>query len=200
MQIYAVAPLCADKNQDWPLYGRTADNQRFSPLRQIDVDNINQLTLAWRHNTGKPGTFQTSPIIEDGVMYLTTPFNHVIALNAQTGAKLWHYEHTLKRKKFCCGPANRGPAVTDKYVYTVTIDARLLALDKKTGAIAWDVEIVDSEVGKAEELRSLQGVAELIRSRTNRTDRLYSEPGTASPCRQGICGHYWSRLWTAHGY
>ena len=146
---------------DWPLYGRTYNNQRFSPLSQVNTGNVNRLRLAWRFNTDKFGSFQTSPIIRDGVMYVTTPYNDVIALRADTGAVLWRYRHKLEKKTFCCGPANRGPAITADKVYTVTIDARLLALKRKTGKVIWDVTITDTDAGKAEELNPLLGVDEL---------------------------------------
>ena len=114
------------EQSNWPLYGRDYNNQRYSPLEQINRDNIKQLKLAWKYNTGKKATFQTTPIVVDGVMYITTPFNDVIALDAATGKIKWRYQHQLKQKNFCCGPANRGPAVAYGKVFTVTIDARVL--------------------------------------------------------------------------
>ena len=153
--------LTDKQSSDWPLYGRTYDNQRFSPLSQVNTGNVSRLQPAWRFNTGKIGSFQASPIIRDGVMYVTTPYNDVIALQANTGKALWRYRHELEKKTFCCGPANRGPAITDDKVYTVTIDARLIALDRKTGKVAWDVEIADTDAGKAEALDPLLGVDEL---------------------------------------
>ena len=158
-------PVCADVNltdsSDWPLYGRTYDNQRFSPLSQVNSGNVDRLRLAWRFNTGKFGSFQTSPIIRDGVMYITTPYNDVIALRADTGKLLWRYRHDLADKSFCCGPANRGPALTADRVYSVTIDAKLIALERNTGKLLWDVEITDTDAGKAEQLDPLLGVDEL---------------------------------------
>ena len=117
---------------DWPLYGREYNNQRFSPLKQIDTSNVAHLKLAWRYHTGRHATFQASPIVINGVMYLTTPFNDVIALDATTGKEIWHYTHPLREKRFCCGPANRGATVAGERVYTVTIDARLIALLEAT--------------------------------------------------------------------
>ncbi|MGI9229538.1 MAG: pyrroloquinoline quinone-dependent dehydrogenase [Gammaproteobacteria bacterium] len=151
----------ADADQDWPLYGRSYDNQRYSELDQINTDNVAGLTPVWRFHTGKIGTFQASPIVKGGVMYITTPFNHVIALDAQTGRVLWRYEHRLSRDDFCCGPANRGAAVAGEYVYTVTIDARLIALNKHTGKVVWDVALTDTDAGKGEQLTALPGMAEL---------------------------------------
>ena len=76
---------------DWPLYGRDYSNQRFSPLEQINLENINQLKLAWHYQTGKKATFQTTPIVVDNTMFITTPFNDVIALDAESGKELWRY-------------------------------------------------------------------------------------------------------------
>ncbi|MCK5431207.1 MAG: PQQ-binding-like beta-propeller repeat protein, partial [Gammaproteobacteria bacterium] len=130
-----------DINADWPLYGRDYSNQRFSPLKQISTQNITKLKLAWSYKTGKKATFQTNPIVIDEIMYITTPFNDVIALNAETGDEVWRYKHQLTGENFCCGPANRGPAVANGVVYTATIDARLIALDQKSGNVLWDIEI-----------------------------------------------------------
>ena len=158
----AGAEIILTGNGDWPLYGRSFDNQRFSPLSEINAGNVARLQLAWRYNTGKFGSFQTSPIVEDGVMYLTTPYNDVIALHADTGKELWRYHHELPEDgKYCCGPANRGPALSADKVFTVTIDARLIALDRDTGEVVWDVSITDTDAGQAEQLRALAGMKEL---------------------------------------
>lgn len=150
-----------DISADWPLYGREYNNQRFSPLDQINKDTIGDLKLAWIYRTGIKATFQTSPIVIDGVMYLTTPFNDVIAVNAKTGQQIWRYQHHLRDKKFCCGPANRGPAVANGKVYSVTIDARLIALEQQTGKLIWDIDITDTDAGTGETLQSMLGVKEL---------------------------------------
>lgn len=146
---------------DWPLYGRTLDNQRFSPLNQVSTDNVQHLELAWKFRTGRSATFQTSPIVIDGVMYITTPFNDIIALDATTGTMLWRYEHELELMDFCCGPANRGPAVKNGKVYSVTVDARVVALDQSTGKLLWETSIIDTAAGNSEELTALLGVSEL---------------------------------------
>src|SRR3990172_5145243 len=146
---------------DWPLYGRDYSNQRYSPLDQINQGNVEQLGLAWSYHTGKHGTFQTSPIVLNGVMYITTPFNDVIALEAKSGQEIWRYRHRLRGDKFCCGPANRGPAVANGKVYTVTIDARLIALDQKSGAVVWDREIADISAEGGEIPGPVLGFAEL---------------------------------------
>src|SRR2546430_584735 len=146
---------------NWLLYGRDYSNQRYSPLDQIKVGNVKTLIPKWTYRTGKVGSFQTSPLVVDGVMYATTPFNHVVALDARNGTQLWRYEHKLRTEKFCCGPANRGAAIGYGKVYTTTIDGRLLALDPKTGRVVWDVPIADPEAGKRETVGEVLGVREL---------------------------------------
>src|SRR3972149_1645760 len=89
---------------DWAFYGRDYTNQRYSPLTEINADNVKNLKIAWSYHTGRTGSFQASPIVIDGIMYITTPFNDAIALNAETGKELWHYRHQLRGEHFCCGP------------------------------------------------------------------------------------------------
>ena len=146
---------------DWPLYGREYNNQRFSPLKQVNKQTIDSLKLSWRFNTGKIGSFQSSPVIVDGVMYLTTPYNDVLALAADSGELIWRYQHQLQSSNYCCGPANRGPAVANGKVYTVTIDARLIALEQKSGKVIWDRAITDTNAGTGEIVEPLLGVKEL---------------------------------------
>jgi len=132
---------------DWPSYGRDYSNNRFSPLSQINRDNVGQLTPAWTFRSGVKATFQSTPIVVDGVMYISLPFNHVVALDARTGKELWRYEHTRRAEwKMCCGPGNRGVAVSGGKVYIGTVDARLVALDAKSGHVVWDIDTVSEDV------------------------------------------------------
>ena len=94
---------------------------------------------------------ETSPIVVNGVMYVTTSFNHLYALDARTGEELWHYTRKLGPiTTYCCGPNNRGVAVYGSKVFLATLDSHLLALDAKTGKMAWDVAIADPEQGYSE--------------------------------------------------
>lgn len=95
-------------SSNWLSHGRDYSNQRFSPLKQINKDNVKRLAPAWTFKSGVSSTFQTTPIVVDGVMYLSLPFNHVVAVDARTGKELWRYEHKRRTEKMCCGPANRG--------------------------------------------------------------------------------------------
>lgn len=128
---------------NWMLYGRDYSNQRFSPLAQIDASTVKKLAPRWMWQSGVSSTFQATPIVVDGVMYVSLPFNHVAALDARTGRELWRYEHKRRTQKMCCGPANRGVAVAYGKVFTGTVDARLIALDQKSGKVVWDTPLVE---------------------------------------------------------
>lgn len=133
--------------QDWPSFGRDYSSQRFSPITQINTENVKQLTEAWQYKSGVTASFQTTPIVQNGVMYLSLPFNHVVALNAKTGKEIWHYTHNRRKDwKMCCGPANRGVAVANGKVFIGTVDARLIALNATTGAKEWDIDVVESAI------------------------------------------------------
>ena len=131
-------------NKDWPSFGRDYTNQRMSPLTQINLQNVKNMTLAWQFKSGVSATFQATPIVTNGVMVVALPYNHVVALDAKTGQELWRYKHERKANwKMCCGPANRGVAVSEGKVFIGTVDARLIALDAKTGAKLWDIDVAD---------------------------------------------------------
>lgn len=159
--VKSVSDSSGSDSVDWATYGNNYENHRFSDLKQITTENADQLELAWTYKTGIKKTFQTSPIVIDGVMYITTPLNDVVSIDALTGKEIWRYKHDLQGDKFCCGPANRGPAVSDGKVFTVTIDARLIALDQMTGEKLWDVPISDPNSGIDEALEAVVGMAEL---------------------------------------
>src|SRR5207344_716431 len=116
----------------------------------VDVGNVGRLRPAWIYQSGVSSTFQATPIVADGVMYVSLPFSHVVALDAKTGRELWRYNHKRRTDKMCCGPANRGVAVAYGKVFLGTVDARLIALDQKTGKIAWDIPLVDDVEGATE--------------------------------------------------
>jgi quinoprotein glucose dehydrogenase len=138
---------------DWPVYGRDHGGTRYSPLDQINRDNVALLDVAWQYRTGdfsdgsgsRPGTaFQTTPILVDGVLYLSTAYNRVIALNPQTGAELWAYDPGIDRTVRRAEAASRGVTVWSddrrqigepcrQRIFTATLDARLIALDASTG-------------------------------------------------------------------
>ena len=127
------------------------EQTRYHPARQINVSNVHKLRPAWIFQTDIVETMETTPIVVNGVMYVTTAFNHVYALDARTGAQLWHYKHNMGPvTTFCCGPNNRGVAAYDDMVYMGTLDAKLVALDAKTGKLMWEQQVGDPELGYSE--------------------------------------------------
>ena len=124
---------------------------RYFPNKQINVGNVSKLRSAWIFQTEVKDTMETSPIVVNGVMYVTTAFDHVYALDARTGEELWHYKQKLGPiTTYCCGPNNRGVAVYEDLVYLATLDAKLVALDAKTGKQVWETQIADPELGYSE--------------------------------------------------
>lgn len=142
--------------QNWLIHGRTYGNERYSPLKQINVDTIGALTPTALVQTGMAAAFETTPIVADGVMYITTPIvdseMKIMALNAATGARLWEATYKVAVEKLCCGPVNRGVAIGYGHVFVVTEDAEVLALDAKTGKTVWESQIVDPRAGYSESM------------------------------------------------
>ena len=127
------------------------DQTRFYPGKQINAANVGKLHPAWIFQTEVKESQETTPIVVNGVMYVTTSFDHVYALNAKTGEQYWHYKHAMGPvTTYCCGPNNRGVAVYDDKVYLATLDAKLVALDAKTGSVVWQTEIADPTLGYSE--------------------------------------------------
>jgi len=127
------------------------DQTRFYPNRQINRGNVAKLRPAWIFQTDMMESMETTPIVVNGVMYVTTSFDHVYALNARTGEELWEFKPQLGPiTTYCCGPNNRGVAVYDNMVYVATLDSKLYGLDAKTGAMRWSATIADPEKGYSE--------------------------------------------------
>ena len=125
--------------------------RRYYPNTQINTANVARLHPAWIFQTEVKESLETSPLVVNGVMYVTTSFSHVYALNARTGEEIWHYKHKLGPvTTFCCGPNNRGVAAYGDMVYLATLDAKLVALDAKTGNVVWQTDIADPELGYSE--------------------------------------------------
>jgi len=124
---------------------------RYYPNRQINTSNVAKLRPAWIFQTEVKESMETTPIVINGIMYVTTSFNHVYALDARTGEQLWHYKHKLGPiTTYCCGPNNRGVAAYGDNVYMGTLDSKLVALNAKTGAVVWQSDIADPELGYSE--------------------------------------------------
>ena len=127
------------------------EQTRFYPSSQINKNNVSKLKVAWIFQTEIVESMETTPIIVNDVMYVTTSFNHVYALNAGTGKEIWHYKHKMGPiTTYCCGPNNRGVAVYDNMVYMGTLDAQLVALDARDGSLVWKSQIAEPELGYSE--------------------------------------------------
>src|ERR1043166_8027999 len=157
-KVSAALSNSADAGSDWPFYGHDAGGMRYSPLTQINRENVSQLKVAWVFHTGdisngkngrKRSGFETTPIFVDGTLYLTTPFNRVIALDAETGAQRWAYDPKIQLSwEYGDGLINRGVATwfgpapekrgkagrrDHRHIFEATLDARLVAIDADTG-------------------------------------------------------------------
>jgi alcohol dehydrogenase (cytochrome c) len=146
----SVWPGTAWGQVDWPTYGGNAWNQRWSALKQIDTRNVSRLVprMVLQTGVGRPGSFETTPIVVGNMMYVTTAYNEAtIAYDLNSKKQVWRYEHKLGTTLTCCGPNNRGVAVSEGSVFEGTLDARLIALESKSGQIKWDVEVADPAAG-----------------------------------------------------
>jgi alcohol dehydrogenase (cytochrome c)/quinohemoprotein ethanol dehydrogenase len=133
----------ADKHPgEWLEHGRTYSEQRYSPLSQIDRSNVGKLALAWHYDFGERQGLEATPIVHDGVIYVTTDFSEVWAFDARSGKKLWSYDPDTHYWQIntCCGPVNRGVAIWGDKVYVGALDGRLIALYAKTGKVAWSTQ------------------------------------------------------------
>src|SRR5262247_3308311 len=146
-----VAAGAAKLESDWPAYGRDPGGSRYSPLAQINRENISNLKIAWTYRTGAAdvkaasatkAAFEATPIMVDGLLYLTTPYSRVIALDPVTGTEKWVFDPQAQLDRWYSETTSRGvsawPAPNDKRkvarrIFTGTLDARLIALDAATG-------------------------------------------------------------------
>src|SRR4051794_4476851 len=137
------AALLKPSADSWPTYHGDYSGQRHSRLTQITPDNVGQLTLAWSFQTGQTQQIKASPILVDGVIYITTPDN-IWALDARSARQLWRYTYPTNQG-FHIG--HRGAAIYKGAVFLTTPDAHLVALDAKTGVVKWNVEVADAKRG-----------------------------------------------------
>jgi len=131
---------------EWLTYGRTYDEQRFSPLNQVNKQTVAKLGVAWWAEFDTDRGQEATPLVADGVLYTTTAWSKVHAFDAKTGQRLWSYDPKVPGEagfNACCDVVNRGAAIWKGRIYVGTIDGRLIALDAKTGAVVWDVQTTD---------------------------------------------------------
>jgi PQQ-dependent dehydrogenase (methanol/ethanol family) len=136
---------------NWLHTNGSYDQARFYPGNQINAQTVKNLRPVFVVQTEVVESMETAPIVVDGVMYLTTSYNHVYAVDAATGKEFWHYKHKMGPvTTFCCGPNNRGVAISGGRLFMGTLDAKLVALDAKTGKLLWETQIADPEKGYSE--------------------------------------------------
>jgi len=132
----------------WLTYSGSYSGQRYSALAQIDRANVGRLKIAWMYQTNDLNPFEVSPLVADGVMYISEPPSNAAALDLRTGRPLWIFRRAIPSGVgVCCGQVNRGVALAGDRVFLATLDAHLLALDSKTGHLLWDVTVADYKTG-----------------------------------------------------
>jgi PQQ-dependent dehydrogenase (methanol/ethanol family) len=135
-----------DNPGEWLTYGGTYEEQRFSKLGQITPGNVGDLGVAWSYDLKTSHGVEATPIVVDGVMYVTGAWSIVSALDAKTGKELWVYDPKVPKAtlaKGCCDAVNRGVAIYEGKVFVGTYDGRLVALNSKDGSVIWEKVTVD---------------------------------------------------------
>src|SRR5689334_21537121 len=141
------AMLLKPADGEWITYGRDYAETHHSPLKQIDQSNVAKLAVAWSTEVGSEGKIETTPLVFDGVLYGTSTWSKVYAIDLRTGKLKWQWDPGLVRAGYeadgpraCCGPVNRGVALYKGRVYVGLLDGRLMALNAETGLPEWAVQ------------------------------------------------------------
>lgn len=140
------AALDKGTSQDWLNYGLNNEENRFSQLNQITTENVGELGLAWSYELGSIRGVESTPIVVDGIMYVTGPWSIVHAVNVRTGENIWTYDPKVPKttaQKACCDVVNRGVAIYKGKVFVASLDGRLIALDAASGTVAWEKVTLD---------------------------------------------------------
>lgn len=141
--------LSADSDTDnWLSYGRSYKEQRFSPLSEVNTDNVGELGLAWYFETDTHLGLETTPLVIDGVMYFTGAWSTAYAVDAATGELIWSFDPKVPREKSvtaCCGVVNRGLAAWENKLFLGTVDGRLIAIDQASGKQIWSSQTTDPD-------------------------------------------------------
>ena len=209
--------------ENWLMYSGNYFSQRYTRLDQINNENAAELEMQWAFQLRALDRAETTPVVVDGVMYVTESPSNVIALDAKTGSQYWRYNHNLPEVlNFCCGRNNRGVAVLGDKLYMSTLDAHLVSLDAKTGSVLWDVEVADEATGYSKTAAPLvvgdkiitgiaggefgiRGFVDAYDAETGeRLWRLYTIPGPEHPDNASWAGDSWrtggSPTWMTGSY
>jgi alcohol dehydrogenase (cytochrome c) len=141
------ARLLNPPDGDWPMIRRTYDGWGYSPLTEITPDNVKHLRPAWVFSTSMENGHEAPPIVVNGVMFVSTPGNQVLAIDAKTGSLLWRYRRALPTPVILLHPTSRGVAVYDDKVYFAAGEGVLVALDARTGTEVWATTVADNDSG-----------------------------------------------------
>jgi alcohol dehydrogenase (cytochrome c) len=145
-----------DEPENWLTYSGSYASQRYSSLHQVDAANVKNLELKWVFQAQSLQKFETTPLVVDGIMYLTQPPNDVVALDARTGRAFWVYHYAPSpAARPCCGIVNRGVAILGDSLFMATVDAHLVAIDAKNGHALWNVQLAEAAAGYAMTLAPL---------------------------------------------
>ncbi len=198
--------------ENWLTYSGNYSSHRYSQLKQIDRTNVSRLKVAWMYQIRGRQHFETTPLVFDGVMYITDPPSDVTALDLRTGRPLWHYRRSIPQGvPACCGQVNRGVAALGDQIFVNTIDAHLVALDARTGRVRWDVEVADWKlaytmtaaplaikdkiiVGIAGAEYGVRGFLDAYDTKTGRRLwRFWTVPGPGEPGNETWSGDSWKQ-------
>jgi len=147
----AHASRTAAASVDWPHFGNTTDQQRYSTLRQINARTIARLGVAWTMASDpRAPLWEDDPVVVDGVMYTVQAPNDIVALDAATGRIFWIYSYSpAPQARLCCGRVNRGLAILGDTLFMGTIDAHIVAVDSRNGHLLWNTKVADPLAGYA---------------------------------------------------
>lgn len=214
-----------EEPQNWLTYSGSYMSQRYSQLAQINPTNLKDLELKWVFQSQSLISFQVTPLVVEGVMYLTQPPNDVVALDAKTGRLFWMYRYSAKPGILCCrGQVNRGLAILGDTLFMATVDAHLVALDAKIGQPLWDVKVAEAKenyamtlaplvvkdkviIGVAGGEHGIRGFVAAYEARTGKEAwRFYTIPGPGEPGHETWAGggdawkHGGAPVWVTGSY
>ena len=213
----------ANEAQNWLTYSGGYFSQRHTPLRQVDLTNVKNLEMKWVLQNQVFGAWQSTPLVVDGVMYVTQRPNDVLAVDAQTGRAFWQYRYTVSPEaRVCCGSNNRGVAILGDMLYMGTLDAHLVAIDAKNGRPLWNVAVGDPKLGYSITMAPLvvkdkvlvgvgggeygiRGFIAAFDAKTGREAwRFYTIPGPGEPGHETWKGDAWKTgggsIWVTPSY
>jgi alcohol dehydrogenase (cytochrome c) len=194
---------------NWLTYSGDYTSQRFSTLDQVTRANVSRLKVAWMYQIKALHKVEASPLVFDGVMYISEPPSDVTALDLRTGRPIWSYRRAMPQVPVCCGQVNRGVAALDDQLFIGTLDSHLVALDMKTGRVRWDVEVADYKlansitlaplaikdkiiVGVAGAEYGIRGFLDAYDAKTGRRAwRFWTVPGPGEPGNETWSGDSW---------